>query len=148
MSDVKRWTPVLNGSAFMGMFALVAPYPGEHYVLASDYDALLAENAKLQSAYDGLLADLKQLGDPLALEKLMQYAERYRWLREHGYKAQLIYGYTAAGLDSAIDAALKDTPGLRLTTSPTFAGAIPSSAISAGSPSAPPPPAAAPTSEA
>ena len=42
--------------------------------------------------------------------ELERDAARYRWLREHGYKAQLIYGYTAAGLDSAIDAAVKDTP--------------------------------------
>jgi hypothetical protein len=48
----------------------------------AEVERLRAENERLQSAYDALLADLKKLGDPLALEKLMQDAERYRWLRK------------------------------------------------------------------
>jgi hypothetical protein len=40
------------------------------------------------------------------LQELERDAARYRWLRVHGYKKQITYGYTALGLDSVIDAAL------------------------------------------
>ena len=64
MSDAKRYD---------GVQALRED--GGLYVLATDYDALLA--------------DLKKLGDPLALERLMQERDRYKaalrriWFLDH-----------------------------------------------------------------
>jgi hypothetical protein len=65
-------------------------FVGQHLVEAAAHLMCAADLIEQQSA---------------RLQELERDAARYRWLRVHGYKKQITYGYTALGLDSVIDAA-------------------------------------------
>jgi hypothetical protein len=85
-------------------------------VLASDYDALAAENAALKAQ----LAYAASTGDECAIEveALRKDAERYRWLRDAtGWSIQQWLGLSGVwteylsgkNLDAAIDAAMGES---------------------------------------